>query len=43
MDWYHLADRTKPGSGASWVQGWSVGRGSSRIRKESAPSLSARL
>ncbi len=38
MDWYHLADRTKPNSTAKWVQGWSVGRGSSKIRKESAPS-----
>jgi alkaline phosphatase D len=38
MDWYHLADRTKQDSAAKWVQGWSVGRGSSRIRKESAPS-----
>ena len=37
MDWYHLADRTKVYSTAKWVQGWSVGRGSSKIRKEAAP------
>jgi alkaline phosphatase/alkaline phosphatase D len=37
MDWYHLADRTKKDSAAKWVQGWSVGSGSSKIRKESAP------
>ena len=33
-----LADRTKPDSAVRWVQGWSVGRGSAKIRKESAPS-----
>ncbi|MCY1142405.1 alkaline phosphatase D family protein [Actinoplanes sp. Pm04-4] len=38
MDWYHLADRTKRDTTAKWVQGWSVARGSSKIRKESAPS-----
>ncbi|GIF13350.1 alkaline phosphatase D family protein [Actinoplanes teichomyceticus] len=38
MDWYHLADRTRKDSGARWVQGWSVGRGSSKIRRESAPA-----
>ncbi len=38
MDWYHLADRTRRASTARWVQGWSVGRGSARIRRESAPS-----
>jgi alkaline phosphatase D len=38
MDWYHLADRTKKDSAAKWVQGWSVGRGSAKIRKEGAPS-----
>jgi alkaline phosphatase D len=38
MDWYHLADRTKRDTTARWVQGWSVARGSSKIRKESAPS-----
>ena len=37
MDWYHLADRTRRDTGARWVQGWSVGRGSSRIRRESRP------
>lgn len=36
MDWYHLADRTRRDSTARWVQGWSVGRGSSRLRRESA-------
>src|SRR4029453_5164663 len=36
-DWYHLGDRTKKDSAAKWVQGWSVGSGSSKIRKESAP------
>ncbi|WP_250007810.1 alkaline phosphatase [Actinoplanes sp. M2I2] len=41
MDWYHLADRTKRDTSARWVQGWSVGRGSSKIRKESAPSGNA--
>ncbi|GIF08125.1 alkaline phosphatase D family protein [Actinoplanes siamensis] len=34
MDWYHLADRTRKDTTAKWVQGWSVGRGSARIRKE---------
>jgi alkaline phosphatase D len=38
MDWYHLADRTNKDSSARWVQGWSVGAGSSKIRRESAPS-----
>jgi alkaline phosphatase/alkaline phosphatase D len=38
MDWYHLADRTRRDTAARWVQGWSVGRGSSRIRRESAPA-----
>ena len=38
MDWYHLADRTRPDSAARWVAGWSVGTGSSRIRKEPAPA-----
>ncbi len=38
MDWDHLADRTKKDTSARWVQGWSVGRGSSKIRKESAPT-----
>jgi alkaline phosphatase D len=37
MDWYHLADRTKKDSAVRWVQGWSVGAGSARIRKESSP------
>jgi hypothetical protein len=35
---YHLTDRTKQNSSVRWVQGWSVGRGSSRIRRESAPA-----
>jgi alkaline phosphatase D len=39
MDWYHLADRTTKDSPATWVQGWSVGTGSSKIRRESAPSV----
>jgi alkaline phosphatase/alkaline phosphatase D len=38
MDWYHLADRTRKDSAVRWVQGYSVGRGSSKIRRESAPS-----
>ncbi|MEV4706869.1 alkaline phosphatase D family protein [Actinoplanes sp. NPDC049316] len=38
MDWYFLADRTKPDTAARWVTGWSVGTGSSRIRKEPAPA-----
>jgi alkaline phosphatase D len=38
MDWYHLADRTKRDSPVKWVQGYSVGRGSSKIRRESAPT-----
>jgi alkaline phosphatase/alkaline phosphatase D len=37
MDWFHLADRTRRDTPARWVQGWSVGRGSSRIRRESRP------
>ena len=37
MDWYHLADRTRRDSAARWVQGWSVGRGSSKLRRESTP------
>jgi alkaline phosphatase D len=40
MDWYHLADRTRAASAATWVAGWSVGRGSSRLRRESAPIAS---
>ncbi len=36
-DWYHLADRTRAGSGARWVAGWSVGAGSAKLRQESAP------
>jgi alkaline phosphatase D len=35
MDWYHLADRTKRDTTAKWVQAWSVGTGSSKIRRES--------
>jgi alkaline phosphatase D len=35
MDWYHLADRTKRDTTVRWVQAWSVGTGSSRIRRES--------
>jgi alkaline phosphatase/alkaline phosphatase D len=35
MDWYHLADRTKRDTAARWVQAWSVGAGSSKIRRES--------
>ncbi|GAA2657693.1 phosphodiesterase/alkaline phosphatase D [Paractinoplanes durhamensis] len=38
MDWYHLADRTSKTSSVTWVQGYSVGRGSSKIRRESAPT-----
>ncbi|GIF17319.1 alkaline phosphatase/alkaline phosphatase D [Actinoplanes tereljensis] len=38
MDWYHLADRTSRSSSVKWVQGYSVGRGSSKIRRESAPA-----
>ncbi|OJF13124.1 alkaline phosphatase D family protein [Couchioplanes caeruleus] len=38
MDWYYLADRTKRDTSAKWATGWSVGTGSSKIRKESAPS-----
>ncbi|GAA4926382.1 alkaline phosphatase D family protein [Actinoplanes utahensis] len=37
MDWYHLADRTDRGTAARWVQGWSVGRGSAKLRRESRP------
>lgn len=37
MDWYHLRDRTSPTTTARWAAGWSVGTGSSRLRKESAP------
>ena len=40
MDWYHLADRTRRDSAARWVQGWSVGRGSSRLRRETGPAAS---
>ena len=38
MDWYRLTDRTRPDSGTRWVTGWSVGVGSSKLRKESAPA-----
>lgn len=38
MDWYHLADRTSATSGSSWVAGWSVAAGSSRLRQEYAPT-----
>ncbi|MEV6596097.1 alkaline phosphatase D family protein [Actinoplanes sp. NPDC051346] len=37
MDWYFLADRTKRDTPSKWATGWSVGAGSSKIRKESAP------
>ncbi|GAB3937674.1 alkaline phosphatase D family protein [Micromonospora vulcania] len=37
MDWYHLADRTRAASASRWVAGWSVGAGSAKLRKESAP------
>ncbi|NJP34010.1 alkaline phosphatase D family protein [Micromonospora thermarum] len=37
MDWYHLADRTRAATGSRWVAGWSVGAGSARLRRESAP------
>jgi hypothetical protein len=36
MAWYHLADRTRANTTARWVAGWSVGTGSSKIRRESA-------
>jgi alkaline phosphatase D len=36
-DWYHLADRTRAGSSARWVSGWSVGTGSARLRQEPSP------
>lgn len=39
MDWYHLADRTQPDSASRWVAGWSVGIGSSRLRRESSPLM----
>jgi alkaline phosphatase D len=39
MDWYHLADRTSRSSSVKWVQGYSVGRGSAKIRRESAPAV----
>ncbi|GAB1692998.1 alkaline phosphatase D family protein [Krasilnikovia sp. M28-CT-15] len=42
MDWYHLADRTRRDSATRWVAGWSVGAGSSKIRKESAPTARRR-
>ena len=38
MDWYHVADRTRANTNARWVAGWSVGTGSSKIRRESAPT-----
>ncbi|WP_320064339.1 alkaline phosphatase D family protein [Micromonospora sp. RTGN7] len=37
MDWYHLADRTRPNSASRWAAGWSVGVGSSVLRQEAAP------
>ncbi|MFI5497335.1 alkaline phosphatase D family protein [Actinoplanes sp. NPDC051859] len=37
MDWYHLADRTRRDTATKWVTGWSVGAGSAKLRKESAP------
>ncbi|MDG4766093.1 alkaline phosphatase D family protein [Solwaraspora sp. WMMD406] len=40
MDWYHLADRTDPASGSSWVAGWSVEAGTAALRREYAPSQS---
>jgi alkaline phosphatase/alkaline phosphatase D len=38
MDWYRLVDRTRRDSGVRWVTGWSVGAGSSKLRRESAPT-----
>lgn len=37
MDWYHLVDRTRPGSASRWAAGWSVAAGSSKLSKETAP------
>jgi alkaline phosphatase/alkaline phosphatase D len=37
MDWYHLADRTRADTSARWIAGWSVGTGSSLLRRESTP------
>ncbi|WP_028192670.1 alkaline phosphatase D family protein [Salinispora pacifica] len=37
MDWYHLADRTKPTTSSQWVAGWSVGAGSAKLREEHSP------
>ena len=34
MDWYHLVDRTKNDTAARWVQAWSVGAGSAKIKNE---------
>jgi alkaline phosphatase/alkaline phosphatase D len=34
MDWYHLADRTKRDTTVRWIQAWSVGTGSAKIRRE---------
>ncbi|MDH6465497.1 alkaline phosphatase D [Micromonospora sp. A200] len=39
MDWYHLADRTRAGSASRWVAGFSVGAGSAKLRRETAPTL----
>ncbi|SCG53279.1 alkaline phosphatase D family protein [Micromonospora halophytica] len=39
MDWYHLADRTRRDSASRWVSGFSVGAGSAKLRRESAPSM----
>lgn len=37
MDWYFLADRTRPDSGATWAAGWSVRPGSARLSRETVP------
>jgi alkaline phosphatase D len=38
MDWYHLGDRTRANTPVRWIAGWSVGTGSSKIRRESMPT-----
>lgn len=37
MDWYHLADRTKPTTSSEWVASWSVSAGSAKLREENSP------
>ncbi|MGH3712216.1 MAG: alkaline phosphatase D family protein [Micromonosporaceae bacterium] len=41
LDYYFLADRTSPGSAASWARGYAVANGATRLARQSAPASAA--